>query len=239
MLKRSLLTIILTAFVGMISAQTLQIEHEGYIYQNGETIICQYDESLGEYAHHLQIRNLSDNEVNVVVEQEVLNTTDDVVIMFCWGLCMIPQTNPFASNPVAIPAQTLSNEDFSVHVIIPETVVDVIKVIYHVYDEANPDEKVDIVALAGQTANTPEYSFNLGQAYPNPATSQVHFDLQCNDNVEVVVYNLLGQEVKSQFISGRQNRVKIAVDDLQPGIYFCRFSVNGAIVKTEKFIEKR
>lgn len=240
-MKKAVFTLILLAVVTVMSAQTLQIEHEGYVYGNGETIICSYDEALLEYAHHMQIRNLSNNDVDVVVEQDIINTADGVVVMFCWGLCMAPSTNPFASNPVTIPAQTLSGEDFSTHIIIPEEETSVVKIVYLVYDAANPDNKVDIIVLAGQTANIDEINFNLGQAYPNPASTQVHFDFKANGNspVNVVVYNLLGQEVKSQLVNTRQNRVTIAVDDLQAGIYFCRFSVDGTVLKTEKFIVKR
>ena len=238
-MKKVFFTLALLAVTTLLSAQILQIEHDGHVYENGETVICTYDEANFEYAHHMQIRNISDQELNVVVEQDVLETVPDAMVTFCWGSCYVPTTNPFVGTiEVVIPANTLSPEDFSAHVYIPETEPGVVKIIYHVYDVNESHNRVDIVVLAGQTADTPEYTFNLGQAYPNPATSQVHFDLQSNSNVNVTVYNLLGQEVKSQLVSNHQNRVNIAVDDLQPGIYFCRFSINGEIVRTEKFIVK-
>ena len=69
----------------------------------------------------------------------------------------------------------------------------------------------------------------------------VYFDFKDNraDNIKTVVYNLLGQEVKSQFISGSQGRISIPVTDFQPGIYFCSFFVNEEMVATEKFIVKK
>ena len=238
-MKKAFFTLALLAVVTLLSAQTLQIEYEDHVYENGETIICEYDENLFEYIQHLQIRNLSSEEVSVTVEQDVIETFPDVMVQFCWGMCYVPSTNPFTSDPVIIPANVLSAEDFSIHISIPETETGVVKVKYSAYDRSDPDTRVSIIILAGQTAHVAENHFTLGQAYPNPATSQVHFDLQSNDNVDVVVYNLLGQEVKSQLVSAHQNRVNIAVDDLQAGIYFCRCSINGAVVKTEKFIVKR
>ena len=142
------------------------------------------------------------------------------------------------SNPVPVAAQALSTDVVSLHCLFLEGETGVVKAIYHAYDESDPDSKISNTVLYGQNANVTEHSISLGQAYPNPATSQVHFDLKTDTNLNAVVYNLLGQEVKSQFVSGHQNRVNIAVDDLQPGIYFCRFSVNGEVVKTEKFIVK-
>jgi len=54
-----------------------------------------------------------------------------------------------------------------------------------------------------------------------------------------VVYNLLGQKVKSQTISGTQGQAIISVDDMQEGMYFCNLIINGNAVKTEKFIVKK
>lgn len=238
MLKKSLLTIVLATLVGMATAQTLQFEHDGHVYENGETIISPYNETFGEYITELNIRNLSNNDMNIIVEQDVLELTDGIMMQLCWGQCMVGNEH-IVSTPVPVPAQTLSTDIISLHCLFLEGETGVVKAIYHAYDESDPDSKINITVLYGQTANTPEYTFNLGQAYPNPATTQVHFNLQSSDNVNVVVYNLLGQEVKSQLVSGHQNRVNIAVDDLQPGIYFCRFSIYGEVVKTEKFIVKR
>lgn len=238
-MKKAFFTLALLAVVTLLSAQTLQIEHDGYVYGNDETVIALYDEALYEYNHHMQIRNISSQDLNVVVEQSIFETVDDAMISFCWDLCFAPGMN--LSYPVAIPANSLSDKEFSTHISIPDGETGVVKVRYYVYDADNPDSKISIVIIAGQTADVAETTLSLGQAYPNPASTQVNFDLQASNgaNLDVVVYNLLGQEVKSQLVSGHQNRVKIAVDDLQPGIYFCRFSVDGTVVKTEKFIVKR
>ena len=236
-MKKAFFTLSLLAVVTLLSAQTLQFEHNGHVYENGETIISPFNEAFQEYVTELNIRNLTNDDINVIMEQDVLETAEGIMMQFCWGLCMVGSGH-LVSQPVAVPAQTLSEDIVALHCSFLEGETGVVKAIYHAYDQNNPDNKISIIVLYGQTANTPEYTFNLGQAYPNPATSQVHFDLQSNSNVDVTVYNLLGQEVKSQFVSEHQNRVKIAVDDLQPGIYFCRFSINGEVVKTEKFIVK-
>ena len=236
-MKKAFFTLALLAVVTLMSAQTLQFEHDGHVYENGETIISPFNETFQEYVTELNIRNLSNHDMNIIVEQDVLEAAPGIMMQLCWGLCMVGNEH-VVSHPVAVPAQTLSTDIVSLHCSFLEGETGVVKAIYHAYDENNPDNKISIIVLYGQTASTPEYTFNLGQAYPNPATSQVHFDLQCSNNVDVVVYNLLGQEVKSQLVSEHQNRVNIAVDDLQPGIYFCRFSINGEVVKTEKFIVK-
>ena len=240
MFKKSLLTLTLMALVGMITAQTLQFEYEGTVYTSGQTIICQYDSTMFEYIQHMRIRNISDRNLNVVVEQNVIETCDDALVSLCWGVCAAPNDH-IVCPAVPIPAQTLSEEDLSFHCMFPMEETGVVTVKYDAYDENHPDYKISLIVLSGKGANVAENSISFGHAYPNPATTQVHFDLKgsSHDDLNVVVYNLLGQEVKSQLVSGSQGRINIAVDNLQPGIYFCSFQVNNKVVKTEKFIVKR
>jgi hypothetical protein len=240
-MKKTIFTLLFLAVVTIMSAQTLQFEYEGTVYQDGQTVISTFDDVIFfEYIKDMKIRNLTDHDMNIVVEQEVLESVDGAMVTLCWGLCLAPG-NHLVSIPVAVPAQTLSEELLTFHCNFTEGETGVVKAIYYAYDESNPNDRISIIVLSGASAHVAENNVNFGQAYPNPASSQVHFDLQgnSNDDIIVVVYNLLGQEVKSQIVSGRQSRVNVSVNDLQPGIYFCRFQVNNEVVKTEKFIVKR
>ena len=236
--KKSLLTLALLAFVGIVSAQTLRFEWEGNIYQDGQTIISEYE--YPEYVVHLKVRNLTDNDMNVIIEREIIEEAPGAMSYFCWGQCLNPDIN-VSPYPIAVSAQALSDQNFDAHVLYTEGETGITKVKYYAFDRSNPDNRTSIIILAGATANVEENSINLSNAYPNPASSLVHFDYKSSigTDINVTVYNLLGQEVKSQLVNGTQGRVSIGVDDLQPGIYFCRFSANGEVVKTEKFIVKR
>lgn len=236
-MKKTIFTLILLAVTTLLSAQSFQFEWEGTIYEDGQTLICPYDANMGEYLQHMSIRNLTDSDLDIVIEQYVIEPAPGAMVQLCWGMCMVGDT--IISRPVTVPAQTLSTDDLSFHVTFLEGETGVVSIRYIAYNANRVEEAITLNLLAGATANVAETNFSLGQAYPNPATAEVHFNLQSNDNVNVTVYNLLGQEVKSQLVSSHQNRVNIAVDDLQPGIYFCRFSVNGEVLKTEKFIVKR
>ena len=48
-MKKALFTLTLLAVVTLMSAQTLQFEHNGHVYENGETIISPYNEDFFEY----------------------------------------------------------------------------------------------------------------------------------------------------------------------------------------------
>lgn len=237
-MKKTFFTLILLAVTTLLSAQSFQFEWEGTVYEDGQTIICPYDMEMGEYVQHMKIRNLTDADLDIVMEQFVIETVPGAIVQLCWGMCMFGDT--IVSRPVTVPAQTLSDEELSFHVMFTEGETGVVAVRYVGYNANRVEEAIALNVLAGQGANVSENSISLGQAYPNPASTQVHFDFNGNEHSDVtaVVYNLLGQEVKVQSVNGNRGRINIAVDDLQPGIYFCSIQVNKATVKTEKFIVK-
>ncbi|MCR5645081.1 MAG: T9SS type A sorting domain-containing protein [Bacteroidales bacterium] len=237
-MKKTFFTLILLAVTTLLSAQSFQFEWEGTVYEDGQTIICPFDMEMGEYVQHMKIRNLTDADLDIVMEQFVIETVPGAIVQLCWGMCMVGDT--IVSRPVTVPAQTLSDEELSFHVMFTEGETGVVAVRYVGYNANRVEEAIALNVLAGQGANVSENSISLGQAYPNPASTQVHFDFNGNEHSDVtaVVYNLLGQEVKVQSVNGNRGRINIDVDDLQPGIYFCSIQVNKATVKTEKFIVK-
>ena len=238
-MKKAFFTMILLAVVSFMSAQTLQFSYNGEAVEDGTEIIAEFDEMSYEYVAHLHIFNLSDEDQAVFVEQVVTETVPDAMIFMCWQQCLAP-ADTLVDGPVAIPAQSLSENELACHGMFSGEVSQV-KAEYRAYTRSNPDEKISITVLFGTGANTNEQVVSLGHAYPNPASSTVHFDYDFNGNshVNAVVYNLLGQEVKALSVNGNHGRIDISVDDLQPGIYFCSLQVNNAAVKTEKFIVKR
>lgn len=235
-MKKAFFTLVLMAIVTVMSAQSIQFEYEGTVYQDGQSVIMPYDSATFEYVQHMQIRNLTGEDLNVVVEQYVIETVPGVMAQLCWGMCMVGDT--ILSDPQPIPAQSVSAEGLlSSHVSFFEGETGVVSMICLAYVERHPDEAIALHLMAGQGTNVAEHRIGIGQAYPNPATTQVHFNLEGNESgINAVIYNLLGQEVKSLYVGSNQNRVNIDVTNLQPGIYFCRFSANGAVVSTEKFI---
>lgn len=228
----------LLAVATIVTAQSVRFELDGTIFEDGETVISEYLEDYGEYQAHMQIRNLTDHELNIIVEREVIETYDDVLTYFCWGQCFAPDVN--VSRPaVPVPANAVSDGNFEAHVMFPEVEAGVVVVKYYAYDENTPEDRVSITILAGQTAETTENKVAVGHAYPNPASNKVSFNIQHAGMVEATVYNLLGQEVMTQTVNSQsQSQVSFSVEDLQAGIYFCNFIANGEVLKTEKFIVK-
>lgn len=249
MIKKSLLTLSLCALVGLISAQSLRFEKNGVAFPNNQImVVTEPTNAFGEMQLELQLRNTSSEPLNVVVEKEHVSIVEGTENSICWGSCFDPSIfiSPF---PVTIEAGAVSEPGMlSFHYQLDPTytgtnlLTGTTVVKYHAYPERNPDDRATIeVHYCYDPESIAENDLQVGKAYPNPAATMVYFDFKDNraDNIKTVVYNLLGQEVKSQFISGSQGRISIPVTDFQPGIYFCSFFVNEEMVATEKFIVKK
>ncbi len=243
MVKRSIFTLLFLAVMGWVSAQSLRFELDGHVYEEGETIICNAPTEWGEYLQDMQMRNLTDQDLNVLVKKEVIEDLEGVTNYFCWGLCFGPDTY-VSPNPVAVPANSVTSVGaLSFHAMFDEDVFGKVQVRFSAYDERHPEDAVTINVIFHKSGEgVHEVSaVRFGQAYPNPASSVVNFDYNINasDRASVSVYNLLGQEVKSQQVNGMQGHLSVSVADLNEGIYFCKLFVNGCAVSTEKFVVKK
>jgi polyhydroxybutyrate depolymerase len=74
-------------------------------------------------------------------------------------------------------------------------------------------------------------SLNL---YPNPATAVLHFNLDNDAEVNIVISDVLGKIVLAETISSRS----ISVENLKPGIYFVTFKTESGAVAKAKFIKE-
>lgn len=240
MFKKSIITLMLLAAIGYASAQTLQFELDGNVFYDGEAIECTNDEyGYGEYIQHMQIRNLTSNDMNVIIEKEVIETLEGTINSFCWGMCYGPDTY-ISPEAVTVLANSLNTDDLSFHNIYEPDVFGYVVVRYYAYDEHNPDERVSIIVKfhkSGEGVN--DNTQTMGQAYPNPASSMVSFDYSFDGNLTAVVYNIVGQEMLRQDLNASNGQMSFSVADLNDGIYFCTMLVNGRAFTTQKFIVKK
>jgi len=79
------------------------------------------------------------------------------------------------------------------------------------------------IGVASVKEEVAVFDFSLGQSSPNPANNQaiIPFELPQNDAVQFSVYNLMGQQVLSRTISGKQGKNSYALEtsDLKNGVY--------------------
>lgn len=241
MFKKSIITLLFLAAIGYVSAQTLQFEWDGNVFYEGEAIECTNDEyGYGEFIQHMQIRNLTSNDMNVIIEKEVLEDLEGTINSFCWGMCYGPDTY-VSPEAVTVLANSLNTDDLSFHNIYDPEVFGYVVVRYYAYDEHNPDERVSIIVKFHKSGDGVDDNaqFEMSQAYPNPATSTVNFDYSFNGNLTAVVYNIVGQEVLRKDLNTNNGQMSISVADLNDGIYFCTMLVDGCASATQKFVVKK
>lgn len=124
--------------------------------------------------------------------------------------------------------------------------------------ENNLDSIVKLKELAAKIKNTPyeelikpsdgeiNYeslipdNFQVFQNYPNPFNSSttIKFDLPDDRNIKIVIYNSLGEKVKTvvnqNFEAGRHS-LRISMNEFSSGVYFCQISAGG-FIETKKMI---
>ena len=248
-MKKSIFTLAFMALMAFASAQSLQFELDGYVFANGEKVICtDVDEDLGEMIQEMQVRNLTDASIDVMIRREKVQIVDGTQNSFCWGGCYAPQVDS-SPRPLAVEAGAASLPGLlSFHQAIaspddPEVYITGTSIVkYYAYPADNENDQVCIeVWFAYGAEGINEKEVVLGHAYPNPASSVVRFDYELPGvaNASMSVYNLLGQEVLKQDLTALQGQAVLSVADLTEGIYFCNLKVNGRTVKTEKFIVRK
>jgi len=242
-MKKTIFTLMFLAVMGWVSAQSIQFEWQGRVFEEGEEITCTNDEyGFGELIQHMQIRNNTSAPMMILVEKEVVEDLEGTMNTFCWAnQCYGPFTNISPDAGEVAPGE-VNTDDLSFHAQFNE-MFGVIVMKYYAYEQNSPDDRISIVVRFHRSGEGVHETADIrfGQAYPNPASSVVNFDynLSASDKASVSVYNLLGQEVISQPVNSLQDRLSISVADLNDGIYFCNLFVNGCAVKTEKFVVKK
>lgn len=241
MVRKTIFTMMFLAVIGCVSAQSLRFEWNGQVYSEGEEIVCTNDEyGYGEYIQHMQLRNLTSGDLNVIVEKEVLEDLEGTMNFFCWGQCY--SSAVFVSDTVTVVANSLNTDDLSFHTLFEEPVFGKVLVKYSAYDANHPNERVSINVIfhKSDVGMNEMASVYFGQPYPNPANSMVSFDYHLSGNsADAVVYNLVGQEVMRQEINTFDKRVSLSVADFNDGIYFCSVICNGQNLATVKFVVRK
>ena len=248
-MKKLLLTLSLILSVFALSAQsyvikekeTLNVVTSGvtyYIYGDGSS-------SWGYPGGPLQVEFYVIAQEDVVLICEKLEndvvpgTTND----FCFGACFMPTVYVSPATPISA-NDTL---DFSAHF----TADDYLSVLeqeqnmtYYIYEEGDPDNAIVINVIFKYTLDDVESISAIDEfsnGYPMPASDVVNFDYSFNAdvNAEIAVYNMMGQEVMRNAISGMSGKACLNVSDLTDGIYFYSLIVNGKTEKSSKLVIRK
>ena len=169
---------------------------------------------------------------------------------YCWGVCFIEAnagTHPtwLSLQPVDLtPGATVAN--FHAYYK-PQNVEGAAKFRFVWFDVANPNGAdtswVDIV-FGGQVGidDAPANVTAFG-AWPNPSSGQdVQLDYALDKaapGTEVVVYTMLGEQIRRIALPSTQGRLTLPVGTLATGIYFASIERKGRVLATRKLVIAR
>lgn len=113
----------------------------------------------------------------------------------------------------------------------------------------NPNNRItiDLTAIVNPVSVEDENqvvdNFYLAQNFPNPfnPSTKINFGLKSSSNVEVSVYNILGNKVATlvnEFKSAGNHSVSFNASNLSSGIYFYKIVTNGFVQTRKMILEK-
>lgn len=114
------------------------------------------------------------------------------------------------------------------------------KLIVKVFDSEDTTNADTISFYWNMTVSTPEVEKPTFNIYPNPARStlNIKFEKPLKDDVEVKIYNLVGQEQRNVEVFQDNNSVSIDLRKLNNGTYLVQFiNPNGKMV-TQRFTKR-
>ena len=245
-MKKLFFTLALLISVFALSAQSYTVTLDGAVVENGATYYV-YDDgsaSWGEPGGEIQIEfTVTANEnMRLVGKKTPINLVDGTTTWICFGQCLAPSTTVQETEPYQVTAG--EGVLLSGHYMADDYMAvlgQAQQITLEIWDASNPDDKFTInVTFTYSLEGIEDYNSveTFSNAYPVPARDVVNFDYNfaSSENAEVAIYNMMGQEVLRNNISGMSGKLSINVSDLTDGVYFYSLIVNGKTEKSSKLV---
>ena len=239
-MKKYLFTLALILSVFALSAQSYTVTLDGAVVENGATYYIYGDG--GDLAElNIEFKVTANENIRLIGEKVEIQNVESASNYFCWGNCFL--SSVYVSDPVVMEAGQF--EIFSMHYMYDDVIEDVAGLEqimkYYLYPANDPDDKFVINVTFKFSLDDVEDINSVAEisnAYPMPASSVVNFDYSFNSdvNADIAIYNMMGQEVLRNSISGMSGKASLNVSDLADGVYFYSLIVNGVVEKSNKLV---
>ena len=244
-MKKLIFTLALIVSVLALSAQSYQVvTSDGRVVENGESFYIYGDGTATGGELNIEFGVTANENVRLIAEKVEENVVEGTMNFICWGTCLDPSV--YVSAPVDL-TPGAAPQVFSAHYLGDVNEVAGLEQImtYYLYPANAVDDKFIIhvtfkYSLEGIDDNNSVDMFS--NAYPVPASNVVNFDYNFPasvNNATIAIYNMMGQEVMRNEISGIQGKASLNVSDLADGVYFYSLIVNGEMAKSSKLIIKK
>lgn len=239
-MKRTLLlaSIALCA-AGYMQAQSVRFVQNGEIIENDANIrLYEYDEIMGQMEWAPTLRNMTDHDVNIVIQTSVISNEDNSLLALCvGGSCYAPSATE--TSVITVPA---GGETTDFHTQFTPKGETSKAIAYYILMNVDDDTSEDFQAvsvtydypayLASETLTSALKQFTLIQNGSN-LVCRYSFDKQASR--QVVISNMVGAQVAS-FTLDNTSGEKWVSAQLPKGIYIYTLVENGRNLKSHKII---
>ena len=227
-------------------SQSFEFRHANGGEKISDTLFIDVDSetlnALGEGERHIDIKNLTGNNLNArVVGSRLNNFGSSDYVNYCYvGAC--PEEGA-PTNDFALSADELL-EGFFIDFYVPNVGIFYFKL--QVYNDQNIEDEESIVIALERRSSEIKFAEKFAikaDIYPNPASDniKIKYDLggTFSANSQLIIRNLVGAVVKTIPLKPTEKEAIASVSDLSSGIYFYSLSIDGVIQNTKKLIIKK
>ena len=242
-MKKLLLTLTLMVSVFALSAQSYTVTKDGETVESGTSYYIYGQGNMwGELGLAFEV--IANEPVRLQAEKVEVQVVEGTYNTLCLDLCYNPE---IYVTPI-VEFNTGDTKEFSMHYMYNNEIGDVAgleqHMTYYLYAVNDPDNKFVVNVIFKYSLDGVEdvtEAEMLSDAYPVPASDVVNFDYSFNSDVNaaIAIYNIMGQEVMRNVISGVSGKASINVSDLADGVYFYSLIVNGVVEKSNKLIIRK
>ena len=239
MKKTLLLASIALCAAGYMQAQSVRFVQNGEVLENEANItLYEYDEIMGQMKWEPTIRNLTDQDINIMIQTDVISNEDDSFLALCvGGQCYAPTKTE--TDIITVPA---GGETTDFHTQFEPKGDNSKATAYYVLMNIDDEEGTDYQAvtvtydypayLASESLTTAPIQFKLTQS-GNNLVCRYSFDKQASR--QVVISNMVGAQVASFALDNTSGEKRVSAR-LPKGIYIYTLVENGRNLKSHKII---
>lgn len=222
-----------------VFAQSITLSNNSGPLANDTMLVVGFDTtSTSHDFNDIIVNNTTAHPISVMLKKVYIQIVPGVINGMCWGgLC----TPGFEIGPGDIPASGSSTEFHYDYNPAGQTGISIIRYVFWIDGTPSDSVSLRIKYKHPENVGIKEWYENylFANAYPNPANNLTAINYNFSSDITkafVVVYDLLGKEVKSLPLSNNQGKIAINTSDLNNGIYFYSLVLNGKNVSTRKLI---
>ena len=187
------------------------------------------------------IKNITNDTMHVKVRRYPISVVSGSSNSFCWDVCYTSITSESVHSVTMIPDSVYPNfyADF-----LPNGNVGLSSIKYCFFDEDVITDSICLIAYFNasatgiETGTLPEGNY-ITDVFPNPSngTAQLIYSVKKDAaSSKIEIHNILGSLVKVIDLKEKAGNVKLPLEDVGSGIYFCSLVVENKTISTKKLV---